>query len=71
LKGEKGDDGIPGVNGEDGRNAYIYIRYSDDGINFTANNGLTPGKYIGVLFGGGELDLDSVNKPSSYEPWQL
>lgn len=66
LKGEKGDEGIPGVNGEDGRNAYLYVRYSDDaGSTFTENN--VPGKYIGVLFGVGDIEETIINNPGSYD----
>jgi hypothetical protein len=44
----KGDDGIPGTNGENGQTSYLHIKYSDDGKTFTANNGETPGVYMGV-----------------------
>ena len=44
----KGTDGIPGEPGEDGRTSYLHIKYSDDGVTFTANNGETPGAYIGT-----------------------
>ena len=48
MQGEKGEQGIPGTNGENGQTSYLHIKYSDDGgITFTANNGETPGKYIG------------------------
>lgn len=43
----EGDDGIPGVNGENGQTSYLHIKYSDDGKTFTANNGETPGAWIG------------------------
>ena len=35
--------------GQNGTSAYLHIKYSDDGINFTKNNGDTPGQYIGML----------------------
>lgn len=35
-------------NGENGSSQYIHIKYSDDGATFTANNGNTPGAYIGM-----------------------
>lgn len=44
----QGTDGIPGINGTDGKTSYLHIRYSDDGGHtFTAENGKTPGVYIG------------------------
>ena len=49
IDGNDGEDGIPGVNGKDGITYYIHIKYSDDGKTFTANNGETPGKYLGQL----------------------
>ena len=44
----EGGDGIPGTNGENGKTSYLHIKYSDDGKTFTANNGETPGIYMGV-----------------------
>lgn len=44
----EGNDGIPGKNGENGQTSYLHIKYSDDGKTFTANNGETPGVYMGV-----------------------
>jgi hypothetical protein len=44
----KGQDGTPGLPGEDGRTPYFHIKYSDNGgMSFTANNGEEPGDYIG------------------------
>lgn len=43
----KGDPGIPGEDGADGRTSYLHIKYSNDGKTFTANNGETPGAWIG------------------------
>ena len=43
----KGEQGIPGKDGEDGLTTYIHIKYSDDGKTFTANNGETLGKWMG------------------------
>ncbi|MBS5369175.1 MAG: collagen-like protein [Coprobacillus cateniformis] len=48
IKGENGENGIPGAKGADGKTSYLHIKYSDDGLTFTSNNGETPGKYIGV-----------------------
>ena len=47
IQGDNGEKGIPGVNGTDGRTSYLHIKYSDNGIFFTYNNGETPGNYIG------------------------
>ena len=44
----EGNDGIPGTNGANGQTSYLHIKYSDDGKTFTANNGETPGVYMGV-----------------------
>ena len=44
------------IKGEKGDSAYIYIRYSNDGSTFTAQNGLTPGKFIGILYSTGEQE---------------
>lgn len=45
--GKDGTNGIPGTNGIDGKTSYIHMKYSDDGSTFTADNGETPGKWIG------------------------
>lgn len=48
FQGSDGTNGIAGKNGADGKTAYLHICYSDDGgKTFTANNGKTPGAYIG------------------------
>lgn len=49
IDGNDGEDGIPGIDGKDGTTYYLHIKYSDDGKTFTANNGETPGKYLGQL----------------------
>lgn len=46
--GKDGTDGAPGKDGADGNNAYVHIKYSDDGITFTSNNGKTSGTYMGI-----------------------
>lgn len=48
AQGERGEQGIPGIDGENGQTSYLHIKYSDDGKTFTANNGETPGVYMGV-----------------------
>lgn len=45
--GSDGQDGIPGTNGIDGKTSYLHIKYSNDLVHFTENNGETPGKYMG------------------------
>lgn len=48
IKGQDGTDGIVGKDGEDGKSSYLHIRYSNDGVNFTPNNGEDIGTYIGT-----------------------
>lgn len=45
----RGNDGIPGAAGADGRTQYLHIKYSNDGQNFTGNDGEDIGDYIGTL----------------------
>lgn len=47
IQGETGEQGIPGQNGENGLTSYLHIKYSNDGLTFTENNGETSGDYIG------------------------
>ena len=47
AQGVKGDQGIQGPTGANGQTSYLHIKYSDNGTTFTANNGETPGAYIG------------------------
>ena len=54
----KGEDGIPGI-GVDGKTAYLHIKYSNDGSTFTANNGETPGEWIGTYTD--HTEADSIN----------
>lgn len=57
----KGKDG-------DGRTSYVHIKYSDNGgLSFTANNGKTPGSYIGQYVDFEEKDSDN---PGDYT-WSL
>lgn len=56
-----GAQGIPGEDGEDGKTTYLHIKYSDDGgLSFTANNGETTGRYIGVYTDFEEADSDNT-----------
>ena len=65
LQGEKGDQGIPGYNGVDGKTYYLHIKYSNDGGNtFTSNNGEDAGDYIGQYV---DTNSEDSNKPSDYK----
>lgn len=62
LQGAKGDQGIPGTNGANGQTSYLHIKYSNDGgKSFTANNGETPGAYIGQYVDFTQADSSSVS----------
>lgn len=62
LQGAKGDQGIPGTNGANGQTSYLHIKYSNDGgKTFTANNGETPGAYIGQYVDFTQTDSSSVS----------
>ena len=68
FKGFNGEDGLPGVNGEDGKTSYLHIKYSDNGgLSFTANNGEDPGAYIGQYVDFIQKDSDN---PTDYT-WSL
>ena len=49
------------IKGEPGANSYLHIKYSDDGKTFTANDGETPGIYIGVLSNNTKEDSTNFN----------
>ena len=68
FQGSDGKDGIgiKGDKGEDGLTQYTHIKFSDDAKNFTANNGDTPGRYIGFFVDHNE---DAVLAEEFYEPW--
>lgn len=64
FRGYDGEQGIPGTNGEDGLTYYLHIKYSDDGgKTFTADNGETPGAWIGVMT---DTNADDSTDPSKY-----
>ena len=64
FQGYDGEQGIPGTNGADGLTYYLHIKYSDDGgKTFTANNGETPGAWIGVMT---DTNADDSTDPSEY-----
>lgn len=63
LQGENGEQGIPGINGTDGKTSYLHIKYSNDGgKTLTANNGETPGDYIGQYVDHIQADSSDVSK---------
>ena len=62
AQGAKGEQGIPGTNGENGKASYLHIKYSNDGgATFTANNGETPGDYIGQYVDFTQADSTDVD----------
>ncbi len=69
FQGMQGEKGIPGTNGANGVTYYLHIKYSDDGgATFTANNGETPGKFMGQLVDTNEMDSST---PSAYKWSQI
>jgi hypothetical protein len=56
------------LKGKPGDSAQIYIRYSDDGESFTANNGTVPGKYVGTFVCVGAVEQSVIDNPNSYKP---
>lgn len=51
------------VEGEPGSSSYIDIRYSNDGINFTDNNGLEPGSWLGIYVTDTDVSSDPEYVP--------
>lgn len=69
FQGLQGEQGIPGKDGASGITYYWHIKYSNDGgVTFTANNGETPGKFMGTLVD--TTEMDSSN-PSAYKWSQI
>lgn len=69
FQGYDGEQGIPGTNGTDGKTSYLHIKYSDDGgKTFTANNGETPGAWLGQCVDFNSYDPTSV---TSYKWTQI
>lgn len=63
IQGPKGEQGIPGNVGADGKTSYLHIKYSnDEGHTFTVNNGETPGDYIGQYVDFIETDSADTSK---------
>lgn len=59
--GQQGPQGTPGVNGANGKTSYFHVKYSDDGENFTANKGETPGDWLGEYVDFKEADSDTFS----------
>lgn len=60
--GADGTPGTPGTPGTDGKTPYFHVKYSDDGgETFTADNGETPGQYIGTYTDYTKEDSGSVS----------
>lgn len=58
----KGKDGSPGSPGTPGAKSVLHIRYSNDGgQTFTANDGKTPGEYIGMYSNYTQADSTDVS----------
>ena len=65
FQGLQGEQGIPGTDGTNGITYYWHIKYSNDGgATFTANNGETPGKFMGTLVDTNPTDSST---PSAYK----
>ena len=61
--GENGYTPVKGVDYFDGVSSYLHMRYSDDGgKTFTANNGSTPGLYVGSYVDINKEDSEDVTK---------
>ena len=65
--GEKGEPGVQGQTGADGKSSYLHIKYSDDGTTFTANNGETVGRYRGELVDNISTDSTNFNDYTWYD----
>jgi len=62
-QGAKGEQGIAGI-GVDGKPSYLHIKYSNDGFNFTSNNGEDVGDYMGVY---ADQNINDSNNPADYK----
>ncbi len=57
----RGAQGIQGPSGEDGISSYLHIKYSDDGENFTEDNGETPGVWQGTYIDTNPTDSEEFD----------
>ena len=65
LQGQKGEQGIPGYNGVDGKTYYLHIKYSNDGgLSFTGNGGEDAGDYIGQYT---DTNANDSSNPADYK----
>ena len=63
IKGEDGKNGADGQDGKNGLNAYVHIKYSNDGgKTFTPSNGEEVGDYLGIYTDYYEADSTDVTK---------
>ncbi|HAU84323.1 MAG TPA: hypothetical protein DCW90_02065 [Lachnospiraceae bacterium] len=60
----RGTDGTPGEAGADGQTSYLHIKYSNDGLTFTDNDGEDIGKWIGTYVDFTEEDSLDFSKYS-------
>lgn len=59
----KGQDGIPGETGADGKTSYLHIKYSNDGgQTFTGNGGEDAGSWMGQYVDFAQADSTDVKK---------
>ena len=62
----RGEKGVPGEKGQDGRTTYTHIKYSNDGKTFTSNNGEDVGDWMGIYTDFTEAD----SKTFSHYKWK-
>lgn len=63
IKGEDGKNGVDGQDGKNGLNAYVHIKYSNDGgKTFTPSNGEEVGDYLGIYTDYYEADSADVTR---------
>ncbi|GGB56893.1 hypothetical protein GCM10011409_38080 [Lentibacillus populi] len=64
VVGPKGDQGIPGPDGEDGKPTYTWIKYADDGEGNGLSDDPTGKEYIGLAYN--KTDINESNDPADY-----
>ena len=58
----RGEQGIPGTDGTDGKSSYLHIKYSNDGgKTFTSANGETLGTWVGTYVDQNSTDSSNVS----------
>lgn len=60
---------VQGPAGADGRTPFVHIKYSNDGVTFTSNDGETPGNYIGLYWDYNSTD-SSTFSDYSWKKWK-